>query len=189
MPQGLCTDPRANAAMERYASGDDDAFGELYDAISPRLFAFLHRRTGDRARAEDLMQQTLLQMHRARGRFHPGADVLPWMYAIARRLLVDDARRSGRDAARVGRIVAPEPMLDGADARIHAEEVSRRLTAALCAMPEAQRVAFELVKEEGLSLREAAEALGTTVTAIKLRTHRAYLALRAAVADDGGGAA
>jgi len=55
-------------------------------------------------------------------------------------------------------------------------------------LPETQRVAFELVKEEGLSLAEAAQVLGTTVSAVKLRAHRAYEALRAVLGDviDGG---
>jgi len=58
----------ADAAMERYARGDEAAFGELYDAIAPRLLGFLHKATRDAFAAEDLMQQTLLHMHRARAR-------------------------------------------------------------------------------------------------------------------------
>lgn len=65
-----------------------------------------------------------------------------------------------------------------ADELLHARETSRRLQSELDRMPESQRVAFELVKLEGLSLAQAAEVLGTTVLAVKLRTHRAYEALR-----------
>src|SRR5215468_3689874 len=83
----------ADAAMERYARGDEAAFAELYDAIAPRLLGFLRKATRDAAAAEDLMQQTFLHMHRARGSFIPGAPVLPWAFAIARRLLTDQARR------------------------------------------------------------------------------------------------
>src|SRR5215467_1908558 len=83
----------ADAAMERYARGDEAAFGELYDAIAPRLLGFLRKATRDACVAEDLMQQTLLHMHRARGSFIPGAPVLPWAFAIARRLMTDHARR------------------------------------------------------------------------------------------------
>ncbi|HEY1958535.1 MAG TPA: sigma factor [Polyangiaceae bacterium] len=50
----------ASAAMDRYASGDDAAFGEIYDRLAPRLLGFLYRQTTDRARAEDLVQQTFL---------------------------------------------------------------------------------------------------------------------------------
>ena len=79
--------------MERYARGDEAAFGELYDAIAPRLLGFLRKATRDAFAAEDLMQLTLLHMHRARGSFIPGAPVLPWAFAIARRLMTDHARR------------------------------------------------------------------------------------------------
>src|SRR5688572_13668741 len=65
----------ANAAMERYAAGDDGAFGDLYDALAPRLYGYLLRQTRDPVRAEDLLQQTMLQIHAMRGRFFPGADV------------------------------------------------------------------------------------------------------------------
>src|SRR5215470_20376392 len=83
----------ADAAMERYARGDETAFADLYDAIAPRLLGILRKATRDPSAAEDLMQQTLLHMHRARGSFIPGAPVMPWACAIARRLATDRARR------------------------------------------------------------------------------------------------
>jgi len=89
----------ADAAMERYANGDGAAFADLYDAIAPRLLAFLRRATRDGVAAEDLMQQTFLQIHRARGSFIPGAPVIPWALAIAKRLMIDGARRQRIDRA------------------------------------------------------------------------------------------
>ena len=82
----------ASAAMDRYACGQDAAFSDLYDLLAPRLSAFIGRRTRDRALAEDLVQQTFLQMHTARSHFCSGADVTPWAFAIARRLLIDTIR-------------------------------------------------------------------------------------------------
>jgi RNA polymerase sigma factor (sigma-70 family) len=84
---------RANAAMERYARGEDHAFSELYDSLAPRLRRYLLRASRDPGWADDLLQQTMLQIHRARGRFIVGAEVLPWAFAIARRLLIDGHRR------------------------------------------------------------------------------------------------
>src|SRR5215470_6996903 len=83
----------ADAAMERYSKGDDAAFAQVYDALAPRLLGFLRKSTRDEFAAEDLMQQTLLQIHRARGSFISGARVMPWAFAIARRLIIDTARR------------------------------------------------------------------------------------------------
>lgn len=174
----------ANAAMERYAAGDDGAFAILYDALAPRLHQFLMRHTKDKARADDLLQQTMLQMHCARGRFLPGADVTPWAFAIARRLVIDSFRRGSREVlgGEEARAQVPSGSLP-ADELLHSKRVMHDIERELERLPETQRVAFEMVKKDGLSLREAAQVLGTSVTAIKLRAHRAYAALRAKVAD------
>jgi len=189
-------DPASQAldvAMDRYARGEDAAFEELYDGLAPRLQSFLQRHTRDRARAEDVVQQTMLQIHRARGRFTPGAQVVPWAFAIARRLLIDMHRRGGRE------VLAPTSdetltqvmaaLDDRADDVAIAKETAQRLSEELARLPENQRVAFELIKQDGLSVAEAAQVLGTTVAAVKLRAHRAYEAMRAALvrlaAEDG----
>ena len=83
----------ANRAMDQYADGDSEAFSTLYDILAPRLFAFLHRQTRDRAGTEDLVQQTLLKLHCARSSFARGGEVFPWAFAIARRLVIDAYRR------------------------------------------------------------------------------------------------
>src|SRR6185295_14928555 len=87
----------ADAAMERYANGDSAAFAEVYDAVAPRLLRYLRKATRDAALSEDLMQQTFLQIHRARGTFIPGSSVTPWALVIAKRLMIDSARRRRRE--------------------------------------------------------------------------------------------
>jgi len=177
----------ASAAMDRYACGDDSAFSELYDLLAPRLTAFLARRARDEALASDLVQQTFLQMHASRRHFSEGADVMPWAFAIARRLLIDVVRKSGREIAgddggnEERESVAPDLPPD----RIVAQRrLAARVSKELERVPEAQRAAFELVKRDGLSLAETAEVLGTTVAAVKLRIHRTYEALRAALGEE-----
>jgi RNA polymerase sigma-70 factor (ECF subfamily) len=175
----------ADAAMERYAAGNDAAFAEVYDALSPRLLAYLRRQTRDEAFAEDVVQQTFLHMHRARGTFIRGSSVFPWAFAIARRLIIDGARRGRRD------LLAGAAEIDGdedakaeggtADQEVEARELARRLQTELSKLPASQRAAFELLRIEGLSHHEAAEVLGATVSAVKLRAHRAYVALRSII--------
>jgi RNA polymerase sigma-70 factor (ECF subfamily) len=173
--------------MERYATGDDAAFGDVYDAVAPRVFSYLRRQTRDASRAEDLVQQTLLAMHRARGTFISGSAVLPWAFAIARRLLIDDLRRDKRSVLTRSEVVTEDSARSGEDASPdgHAEamELARLLQQELVRLPESQRVAFELMRLDGLSHLEAAEVLGATVTAVKLRVHRAYAALRLVLGD------
>jgi RNA polymerase sigma-70 factor (ECF subfamily) len=77
---------RANRAMERYADGDDRAFSVLYDELEPRLRRFVLGLTGSEGAANDVIQQTMLEIHASRARFVRGAPVLPWAYAIARRI-------------------------------------------------------------------------------------------------------
>jgi RNA polymerase sigma-70 factor, ECF subfamily len=180
----------ADAAMERYARGDEAAFGELYDALAPRLLGFLRKATRDACAAEDLMQLTLLHMHRARGSFISGAPVLPWAFAIARRLMTDHARRRRveqrlfSEAAADDDRMAYEPTA-AADDVLHARRLEVRLRQRIEALPELQRTAYRLLQQEGLSLKSAAEVLGTSVTAVKLRAHRAYVALRAVLREAG----
>lgn len=185
---------RAAEAMDRYADGELSAFGEVYEALAARIFGYLLRLCrGDRALAEDLVQLTFLHVHRARGTFARGADVLPWIYAIARRLFIDGRRRASRDRAeRVEDVVAIAPaVLAEQESTVDAKALAQRLADALTVLPESQRVAFELVKLEGLTVHEAASALGISESAVKVRTHRASEALRQAVTTStaGGGRA
>jgi RNA polymerase sigma-70 factor (ECF subfamily) len=168
----------ASAAMDRYASGEDAAFAELYDALAPRLYAFALRMARQPARADDLVQQTFLQMHCARRHFVRGADVLPWAFAIARRLFIDITRRGRREVLGAE---GPEPQArgDAPDQIAEAHELAQRMERALETMPALQREAYELVRRDGLSTAQAAEVLGTTPNAVKLRAHRAYEVLRA----------
>jgi RNA polymerase sigma-70 factor, ECF subfamily len=128
-------------------------------------------------------------MHNARRHFGTGADVTPWAYAIARRLLIDAFRKRGRE-----RVNANDDDIDeehestepGAspEAIVGRQQLTGRVERELARLPEAQRVAFELVQCDGLSMVETAEVLGTTVAAVKLRAHRTYLALREALGDE-----
>jgi RNA polymerase sigma-70 factor, ECF subfamily len=183
----------ADAAMERYSEGDDAAFADVYDAISPRLLGFLRKSTGDEVAAEDLLQQALLHIHRERGSFLRGARVMPWAYAIARRLMIDGARRRKIEQ----RLFVDAPDDDdwvtfessaesgAVDELVHARQLEKRVWQRLESLPESQRKTYQLLHQEGLSLKGAAELLGTSVTAVKLRAHRAYEALRAVLRDSG----
>jgi RNA polymerase sigma-70 factor, ECF subfamily len=168
----------ANAAMERYAMGHDDAFAIVYDTLVPRIHRFLLRSTQDKAKAEDLLQQTFLRMHRARGRFIRGASVLTWSFAIAKRLFVDDLRHAARRPSTADHEGAASTPVVRPDQLLEAQRTVAAIHDTLARLPPSQRLAFELVKWEGLSLAEVADVLGTTVPAVKALTHRAYRAVQ-----------
>jgi len=183
--------------MARYAAGDDAALGRLYDLTAPALYAFLARLARDRALAEDLTHETFLRVHGARASYRTGARVMPWMYAIGRRLFLDTLRSRKRegpslDAPRPGGERPSDPGFvsdaPGADELVAAERLAQRIEEVLATMPENQATAFRLLKQEHLSIAEAAAVLGTTGTTVKLRAHRAYEALRKALGRDWGDA-
>ena len=175
---------RADCAMDRYACGDEAAFVDLYDELAPRLYRFALRWTRSRSAAEDTVQQTLLQIHAARDRFVRGGAVVPWAYAITRRLLIDLGRREAREELRADDVRdsgEPTPALSP-DEALHRMRVAAEARRDLALLPSAWRDPFELVKFEGLSVAETAEVLGITRGMVKIRTHRATTALRKAMA-------
>jgi RNA polymerase sigma-70 factor (ECF subfamily) len=175
-----CERTLLNAAMERYAQGENAAFSQVYNELAPRVLRLLLARGCARTAAEDLLQQTFLHMHRARNRYHSGQDVAPWAFSIARRLCVDHWRRQQRERADSWQIAC-----ERCDPEVQAiaAEAATQLTRAIAQLPAAQRGAFELVRLHGLSLAEAAASLGTSVTGVKLRLHRAYATLHDAAGE------
>jgi RNA polymerase sigma-70 factor (ECF subfamily) len=175
----------ADLAMDRYARGDDAAFAPLYTALSPRLFAYLRRRTQNVCAAEDLLQQTFLQIHRARATYLAGADVGVWATAIARRLVVDALRKSRRQVplASDDEVAARPPVSrhPRADDLVCTKELALLARRELARLPKSQQTAFDLIRGEELSAGDTALALGATRNAVKLRAHRARVALRDAL--------
>ena len=118
---------------------------------------------------------------------------MPWAFAIARRLMIDHARRRRVEQRLFSDAVAdddrmtyePTAATAAADDVLHARRLEVRLRQRIEALPELQRTAYRLLQQEGLSLKGAAEVLGTSVTAVKLRAHRAYVALRAVLREAG----
>jgi RNA polymerase sigma-70 factor (ECF subfamily) len=175
---------RADCAMDRYACGDEAAFVDLYDELAPRLHRFALRWTRSRSAAEDTVQQTFLQIHAARHRFACGGAVIPWAYAITRRLLIDLGRRGAREELRAHDVRDPEEPTTALspEEALHWRRVEAEAQRDLVLLPSAWREAFELVKFEGLSVAETAEVLGITRAMVKIRTYRATAALRKAMA-------
>lgn len=170
--------------MRRYVGGELRAFDELYARVAPRVLGYLLSMTRDRVWAEDLCQTTFFKLHRGREGWIPGAPVIPWVMAIARNTFYDDAQRARRARVRVTSTgdVPDLPDLDLADmSEQPSAELTEIVARAMDALPVLQREALALTTLGGLTHRDAAAALDTTEMAVKLRVHRAYEALRAAL--------
>lgn len=175
----------AKQLMARYCDGDAAAFRALYALVAPRIHGYLLGMARQRAVADDLLQQTFLKVHRARAAYVRGADPVPWIYAIAHRTFLDEARRRKRAIVNVGGDALPEVPADltgQTDDRRDEPRADPELLAAtldaLADLPATQREAVVLTKLDGKSIAEAAEIAGTTIGAMKVRAHRGYEALR-----------
>lgn len=170
--------------MAAHVRGEAAAFGELFRRYAPRLGRLLARDLGRGEDARDLVQQTFLQLHRARHDFRPGARLRPWLFTIALNLKRQHFRRQGRrpEAALHPDGDADEPVAPGGDPEARLHDASLRK--ALDALPEPQREVIVLHWFEGLSFREIADAVGASQPAVKVRAHRGYNLLRQALAGE-----
>jgi RNA polymerase sigma-70 factor, ECF subfamily len=167
--------------MQRYQDGDPEAPGVLIAAISPALLRFFRSQVVSCHQVDDLLQDTWLRIHRVRHTYRPGEPVLPWIYAIARRVRVDGYRRISRIMMHETAMdVLPEP-----PAQAEPRDTLPAFETLVAGLPEAQREVITMLKVGGLSLEEVARATSSTVGAVKQRAHRAYERMRKLLQPDG----
>ncbi|MSP23585.1 MAG: sigma-70 family RNA polymerase sigma factor [Myxococcales bacterium] len=167
---------RDEELMTAYVSGDSRAFGQLFDRYAPMLMRIMKRRVRGDGDAEELVQQTCLQLHRARNDFDASRAFRPWLMTIAFNLQRELFRRRQR------RPEAPlefEPAAPSSErAPLERSERAAQLRAAVASIPSGQREVIELHWFEELSFAEVAQVLGLGLSAVKVRAHRGYKALR-----------
>lgn len=167
--------------MRKAQDGDREAYARLLESLLPLLRRVIGRRCRSVEDAEDIVQDVLLSVHAVRHTYDPGRPFLPWLMAIARRRLIDAARRSSRRAAHETTVETMFETFLGMST--NTEEQSHidmeLIEQALASLTPGQRRAVELLKLEGLSLREAAAVSGKSVATLKVTVHRALKVLRA----------
>lgn len=169
--------------MLAYGGGDAGAFETLYTRHRGGLFRFVLRAVKDRGVAEELFQEVWVRVIESRERYAPRARFTTWLYTIAHNLLVDHWRKKGLSLVALDGDDVPSESANPAR-QVEAREALARLLYALEALPAAQREAFLLHEEGGLSVAEIAAATGTGEEAAKSRLRYAMGKLKAAV-DDG----
>lgn len=169
------------AAMLRYALGDNSAFPDVYAQLAPRLHGFCVRLCAGRAEADDLLQETLLKLHRSRASYRPDANPLHWAFAIARCAYIDRLRRRKIRPEVLGSgstVIATKADGSEPEAELRAAQLRELVQSVLDAQPEAARTSYILVRLEGVAVADAAAILSASSDAIKQRVHRVALALR-----------
>lgn len=172
-------------------SGNSDALTGLVERHHSPLLGFLYRLTGgDRALAEDLVQETFLRVLRSIGQFHPGRPFKPWLYAIATNIARDhfkQAEMQHADSASDSEAQwesAGDPA-DGPEARLLIDGEARQVAAAVTALPLHQREAVILRYYQDLSLADIASALDVPVGTVKSRLNLGLKRLRIMLKDEG----
>jgi len=174
--------------VDAAVGGDAAAFAALYDLHLDRVYRHCYYRTGNRADAEDLTQQTFLQAWQAIGRYRRGqAPFVAWLLTIAQRLAMSHFRRAREVATPDLPPAAPEAS-DPAVAFGASVTRSTVRRAILHLKPERQAVIL-LRFIEGFTVPEVAAALGRTESHIRVIQHRALADLRRRLADPAAGAA
>ena len=169
---------RWSALMRSTQSGDQQALRTLLQEISPILARFLRSRIPDPLEVEDACQEALIAIFESRRTYDATRPIEPWLFAIARHVGANHARRHWSWASwqHLAGETAEETTEDGA-------ATPAKLRQALGQLPAQQREALHMTKIEGLSLEEASQRTGTSVGALKVRVHRAFEFLRKSLLD------
>jgi RNA polymerase sigma-70 factor (ECF subfamily) len=165
--------------MIRYQGGSLEAFQEMYAQLAPGVRRYLLHLAGGAEIADDLLQETFLQLHRSRAAYNPGYAVKPWVFGLARNVFLMN-RRAARQWSKLheSREDLPEyPVLPEAD-RLGSQDEIRRGIASLSGD---QAEALLLHHEWGFSFDEIAGMLGITAAAARARASRGMADLRVAL--------
>jgi RNA polymerase sigma-70 factor (ECF subfamily) len=175
-------DPDA-ALMLRVKQGDTAAFTELVEKYKQPVMNLAYRTVRDMTEAEDLAQNVFVQVYKSASRYKSTAKFSTWLFTIARNLCLNEIRRRSRHPAESldashpdhedqplqqyedkKNFSPPESLLQG--------ELAQQIDRALADLPENQRSAILLCRQDELSYEEIAEALGCSVSATKSLIHR-----------------
>jgi RNA polymerase sigma-70 factor (ECF subfamily) len=181
-------DPDAQL-MLRVQGGDLDAFEMLVTRYQQPLMNLVCRILGDSKEAEDICQNVFVQVYKSAQRYRVTAKFTTWLYTIARNLCLNEIRRRSRHPAESLDAVQPglddRPSRDLVDRRAPTApevllqgELERKIQEALNELPENQRTALLLCRQEDLSYEDIAQVLRCSLSATKSLIHRARASMR-----------
>jgi RNA polymerase sigma-70 factor (ECF subfamily) len=184
--------------VERAQRGDRDAFGVLVERYKEKAYRIAFDFVRDREEAKDISQEAFLRAYVHLKGFDMRSTFFTWFYRIVVNLCVDHRRRSGRavwvsieEGGTPDQPGAAAALADGSglpEDRAGAEELSRKATAILDALPPKQQTAFLLRNHEGLPIKEIAKIMGTAEGTVKAHLHRAVATLKRGLLDESGSA-
>jgi RNA polymerase sigma-70 factor (ECF subfamily) len=180
--------------LTRFRRGETEAFGALVRRYERELFGYLRRYLGDSNLADDVFQNTFLQLFTKAGQYEAGRPVRPWLYTIATHQAIDALRRNNRHQALSldlnreesangethGLMELLESRTPGPMDLAQGEELRERVRASVDRLPDFLRQVVILAYYQGLKYREIADILGIPVGTVKSRLHAALVKLQEA---------
>ena len=175
-------DPDA-ALMLRVKRGDRAAFATLVEKYKQPLVNFVFRTLRDETETEDVAQNTFLQVWKSRARYERTAKFSTWLFTIARNLCLNEIRRRSRHPAesleethaehddQPSRQYEDKKIFLPTETALHGE-LAQKIEEALAELPENQRTAILLCRQDELSYEEIAEVLDCSLSATKSLIHR-----------------
>jgi RNA polymerase sigma-70 factor (ECF subfamily) len=174
-------DSRGNwsVLMARAQEGDREAYRTLLTEVEPYVRSIAIRYLRSSSDLEDAVQDVLMTVHSIRQTYDPRRPFGPWLVAIAHRRIIDQLRRQTRRRSRETELSAEHETFAAAPTKLFGEKsVERALAGAIDKLPPDQRDAIRMTKLKEMSLKEASQASGRSVSALKVATHRAIRNLR-----------
>jgi len=173
----------SDARLLTAARDDPEAFHALYERYAESVLGYFVRRTRDVDSAHDLTAETFAQawIVRARFRDEAGGSAGPWLFGIARNVLLMSVRRGRLERQASERLGIRERLDDPAAAAVPADDWALDADDAdrlLDSLPPSQREAVRLRVIDGLDYAEVAADLGTSAPTARVRVHRGLAALR-----------
>lgn len=168
--------------MRLLAEGDERALTQLIERWKTPLINFFYRSLRSYESAEDLAQVVFVRIYRAAPKYQPTAKFSTYLFHIARRLLINEFRRQQRkplDSVDPAELRAVDTASSGRDVR----EIEEAFELALAGLPENQRTAIVLLKQQQLSYQEIAEIMDASESAVKTWIFRARQFLKQALKD------
>jgi len=187
------TNQQKEAELVRLAKlGNEEAFTEIVNIYSDRLYTLLVRMLRDSHEAEDALQETFITMIEKIGSFKGQSQLYTWLYRIASNIALMKLRsRTGKMSTTIDEAALPEKVHgsnfltvpDNPEERINNKELKEILNWAIGMLPPNYRSVFVLRDEEQLSVRETAGILGISKDNVKTRLRRARMTLRDLLAE------
>jgi RNA polymerase sigma-70 factor (ECF subfamily) len=178
--------------LDSFRRGHREAFGVLVRRYEGELYGYLRRYLGDGNLADDVFQNTFLQLFTKIGKYEPGRPVRPWLYTIATHQAIDALRRNGRhptvsldqerEKTKAGEFPQLLSVLESRDAgpldQVEGEERRQVVRASVNQLPESLRQVVILAYYQGLKYKDVADVLGIPVGTVKSRLHAALMKLQ-----------